>query len=124
MGHALMENRSELIVAGRDQATDIAERKAAEETIVRSSPGVRRLTPGGASSGRRSLTSKAGLEFAIFSGPLSSARPELKSFERRGLSLALGALPSEGKGRVFESRRARQQNQSFNKTGRLAPVER
>src|SRR4029077_13799754 len=47
-GHALMENRSGLIVATTvTKATGTAERKAAEDMIVRCSPGVRRLTLGG-----------------------------------------------------------------------------
>jgi hypothetical protein len=45
MGHALMENRSGLIVAATlTKATGTAERAAAETMIVRHSPGVRRLT--------------------------------------------------------------------------------
>ena len=48
IGHALMENRSGLIVAATvTKATGTAERKAAEEMIVRGSPGVRRVTLGG-----------------------------------------------------------------------------
>jgi transposase len=48
MGHALMENRSGLIVAATvTKATGTAEREAAEVMIVRRSPGVRRLTLGG-----------------------------------------------------------------------------
>jgi Transposase DDE domain len=48
MGHTLMENRNGLIVAAAlTKATGTAERKAAEEMIVRRSPGVRRLTLGG-----------------------------------------------------------------------------
>jgi hypothetical protein len=48
MGHTLMENRSGLIVAATlTKATGTAERKAAEEMIVRCSPGVRRITLGG-----------------------------------------------------------------------------
>jgi|GEM_PF-164689 len=48
MGHTLMENRSGLIVAATlTKATGTAERKAAEEMIVRRSPGVRRITLGG-----------------------------------------------------------------------------
>jgi hypothetical protein len=48
IGHALMENRSGLIVAASvTKATGPAERKAAEEMIVRRSPGVRRITVGG-----------------------------------------------------------------------------
>ena len=48
LGHALMENRSGLIVAATvTKATGTAERTAAEEMIVRRSPGVRRLTLGG-----------------------------------------------------------------------------
>jgi hypothetical protein len=47
-GHALMENRSGLIVAATvTKATGTAERKAAEEMIVRRSPGVRRVPVGG-----------------------------------------------------------------------------
>src|SRR5206468_11795667 len=47
MGHALMENRSGLIVAATlTKATSTAEREAAEEMIVRHSPGVRRITLG------------------------------------------------------------------------------
>ena len=47
MGHALMENRSGLVVAATvTKATGTAERKAAEEMIVRHSPGVRRVTLG------------------------------------------------------------------------------
>jgi len=47
MGHALMENRSGLVVATTvTKATGTAERKAAEEMIVRHSPGVRRITLG------------------------------------------------------------------------------
>jgi hypothetical protein len=47
MGHALIENRSGLIVAATlTKATATAEREAAEETIVRHSPGARRLTLG------------------------------------------------------------------------------
>jgi hypothetical protein len=47
MGHALMENRSGLIVAATlTKATGTAERAAAEEMIVRHSPGARRLTLG------------------------------------------------------------------------------
>jgi hypothetical protein len=47
MGHALMENRSGLIVAATvTKATGTAERVAAEEMIVRHSPGARRLTLG------------------------------------------------------------------------------
>ena len=45
IGHTLMENRSGLIVAATlTQATGTAERKAAEEMIVRHSPGARRIT--------------------------------------------------------------------------------
>ena len=48
IGHALMENRSGLVVATTvTKATGTAERKAAEEMIVRHSPGVRRITLGG-----------------------------------------------------------------------------
>jgi transposase len=48
IGHALMEYRSGLIVAATvTKATGTAERKAAEEMIVRHSPGVRRITVGG-----------------------------------------------------------------------------
>ena len=44
MGHALMENRSGLVVATTvTKATGMAERNAAEEMIVRHSPGVRRI---------------------------------------------------------------------------------
>jgi transposase len=47
MAHALMENRSGLIVATTlTKATGTAERAAAEEMIVRHSPGARRLTLG------------------------------------------------------------------------------
>ena len=47
MGHTLMENRSGLIVAATlTQATGTVERKAAEEMIVRHSPGARRITLG------------------------------------------------------------------------------
>jgi transposase len=47
MGHALMENRSGLVVAATvTKATGTAERKAAEAMIVRHSPGVRRVTLG------------------------------------------------------------------------------
>jgi Transposase DDE domain len=47
MGHALMENRSGLIVAATlTTATGTAEREAAEEMIVRHSPGARRITLG------------------------------------------------------------------------------
>jgi transposase len=47
MGHALMENRSGLIVAATlTKATGTAERQAAEEMIVRHSPGARRITLG------------------------------------------------------------------------------
>src|SRR5215204_3193481 len=47
MGHTMMENRSGLIVAATlTQATGTAERKAAEEMIVRHSPGARRITLG------------------------------------------------------------------------------
>jgi hypothetical protein len=42
MGHVLMENRSGLIVATTlTKATGTAEREAAEEMIVRHSPGAR-----------------------------------------------------------------------------------
>jgi hypothetical protein len=51
MGHTLMENRSGLIVAAAlTQATGTAERKAAEEMIVRHSPGPRRITLASCSS--------------------------------------------------------------------------
>jgi hypothetical protein len=51
MGHALMENRSGLVVAATaTKATGTAERKAAEEVIVRHSPGVRRVTLGSTGS--------------------------------------------------------------------------
>jgi len=47
MGHVLMENRSGLIVATTlTKATGTAERQAAEEMIVRHSPGARRITLG------------------------------------------------------------------------------
>ena len=47
MGHALMENRSGLIVAATlTKATGIAERQATEAMIVRRSPGARRITLG------------------------------------------------------------------------------
>lgn len=47
MGHALMENRNGLIVAATlTKATGTAERQAAEEMIVRHSPGARRITLG------------------------------------------------------------------------------
>jgi transposase len=47
MGHALMENRSGLIVAATlTQATGTAEREAAEAMIVRHSPGAQRITLG------------------------------------------------------------------------------
>src|SRR5882724_3635745 len=47
MGHALMENRSGLIVAATlTKATGTAEREAAEEMIVRHSPGASRITLG------------------------------------------------------------------------------
>jgi transposase len=47
MGHALMENRSGLIVAATlTKATGTAEREAAEAMIVRRSPGARRITLG------------------------------------------------------------------------------
>ena len=45
MGHVLMENRSGLLVAATlTKATGTAEREAAEEMIVRHSPGTRRIT--------------------------------------------------------------------------------
>jgi transposase len=48
MGHALMENRSGLIVAATlTKATGTAERRAAEEMIVCRSPGASRITLGG-----------------------------------------------------------------------------
>jgi transposase len=48
MGHVLMENRNGLIVATTlTKATGTAEREAAEEMIVRHSPGSRRITLGG-----------------------------------------------------------------------------
>jgi len=47
MGHTLMENRNGLVVAVTlTQATGTAERQAAEEMIVRYSPGARRITLG------------------------------------------------------------------------------
>lgn len=47
MGHALMENRNGLIVAAAlTKATGTAERTAAEEMIVRHSPGASRITVG------------------------------------------------------------------------------
>jgi len=47
MGHTLMENRSGLIVAAMlTEATGTAERTAAEEMIVRYSPGAQRITLG------------------------------------------------------------------------------
>src|SRR5262245_6000824 len=47
MGHALMENRNGLIVAATlTKATGTAEREAAEEMIVRHSPGAGRITLG------------------------------------------------------------------------------
>jgi transposase len=47
MGHALMENRNGLIVAATlTKATGTAERQAAEDMIVRHSPGSRRITLG------------------------------------------------------------------------------
>jgi transposase len=47
IGHALMENRSGLIVAATlTQATGTAEREAAEAMVVRHSPGARRITLG------------------------------------------------------------------------------
>jgi transposase len=47
IGHVLMENRSGLIVATTlTKATGTAEREAAEEKIVRHSPGARRITLG------------------------------------------------------------------------------
>jgi len=47
MGHVLMENRNGLIVATTmTKATGTAEREAAEEMIVRHSPGARRITLG------------------------------------------------------------------------------
>jgi transposase len=47
MGHALMENRTGLVVAAMvTQATGTAEREAAEAMIVHHSPGARRLTLG------------------------------------------------------------------------------
>ena len=47
MGHALMENRSGLVVAAMvTQATGTAEREAAEAMIVHHSPGARRITLG------------------------------------------------------------------------------
>jgi hypothetical protein len=47
MGHTLMENRNGLIVAATmTTATGTAERKAAEEMIVRHSPGAGRITLG------------------------------------------------------------------------------
>ena len=47
MGHALMENRNGLIVAAAlTKATGTAERTAAEEMIVRHSPGAGRITVG------------------------------------------------------------------------------
>jgi transposase len=47
MGHTLMENRNGLIVAATmTKATGTAERKAAEEMIVRHSPGASRITLG------------------------------------------------------------------------------
>lgn len=47
MGHTLMENRSGLVVATTlTQATGTAERQAAQEMIVRHSPGARRITLG------------------------------------------------------------------------------
>ena len=47
MGHALMENRSGLIVAATlTKAAGTVERAAAETMIVHHSPGVRRLTLG------------------------------------------------------------------------------
>lgn len=47
MGHTLMENRSGLVVAATlTQASGTAERQAAQELIVRYSPGARRITLG------------------------------------------------------------------------------
>src|SRR3974390_3640727 len=47
MGHALMENRNGLVVAPAvTEATGVAERQAAQEMIVRYSPGARQITPG------------------------------------------------------------------------------
>ena len=47
MGHALMENRNGLVVATAvTEANGVAERQAAQEMIVRHSPGARRLTLG------------------------------------------------------------------------------
>ena len=47
MGHALMENRSGLVVeAVVTEANGVAERQTAQEMIVRHSPGARRLTLG------------------------------------------------------------------------------
>ena len=47
MGHALMENRTGLVVAAMvTQATGTAEREAAEAMIVHHSPGARRITLG------------------------------------------------------------------------------
>jgi hypothetical protein len=47
MGHVVMENCSGLVVATTlTKATGTAERKAAEEMIVRDSPGARRITLG------------------------------------------------------------------------------
>jgi len=47
MGHALMENRSGLVVeTAVTEANGVAERQAAQEMIVRHSPGARRLTLG------------------------------------------------------------------------------
>jgi transposase len=47
MGHALMENRSGLVVeTAVTEANGMAERQAAQEMIVRHSPGARRLTLG------------------------------------------------------------------------------
>ena len=47
LGHALMENRNALVVeTALTQANGVAERQAAQEMIVRHSPGARRLTLG------------------------------------------------------------------------------
>jgi hypothetical protein len=94
MGHALMENRSGLIVAAiLTKATGTAERAAAEEMIVRHSPGARRISDATAAIDLAPITEKFCAETGSHSG--TRAAKLLASSQLLSAALASRSLVSE-----------------------------
>ena len=87
MGHVLMENRSGLIVATTlTKATGTAEREAAEEMIVRHSPGARRIT----------LGADKGYDAASFVADMRALNVTRREFIARVGAAAAGAVCQSG----------------------------